>query len=656
MNKHLLTVIASAALATASVQADTYPVFFSSRFDTAGPVPAEWKTYGGGRALNAKLQPMWPEMVPYMIMDLEDNGMFAYSTSYYETTPAAACADWLVTPPVKIESDAAILSFTARSGNYDLMELNKSSFKVRMSENGQEQASFPKSTIGSFSIKDQERRIHMAIKNVKDKNVCFAFINDSEMPSVLGFNDVKVSAYLCEVVNHTPIRDMEAEVSLTATMMTPVPCTSFTAVLETENGIKETLVIDKVIRGEEGNETAFGIQLGNAASDYEIVFENKLSCPADMPELKYTVTITPDYEGAPSTVIDGVLSRTVFYTGKVIVEEATGTWCGFCPRGAVALDFFSNNPAYGERFLGIAVHGGSGAVRDPMEIAGGSYLENLGIGYYPGARVNRYGTVYFNGSRDLMTFFYDEYSYTDIEITDVKYNETTNEVEVTADSRLGFNHESLPMNMAVVVIEDKLSGSGSTWNQQNNFSGESDYNLLFNYSEDWLEYWHKYTFAPNPIKAKDMEYNHVARGIYPAFDGEAIGSVWECDEPLTKTIKFTLPDNIKDIKNVTLAALLIDGKEGYVYSFSRTNVWGEHVGVNNVEADNSGIDTWTAGSLFNVRAAAGTEVRAFSADGRMIGSWRMNGDVLTIPTSLHSGLVILNIAGADGAKTVKTIW
>ena len=43
----------------------------------------------------------------------------------------------------------------------------------------------------------------------------------------------------------------------------------------------------------------------------------------------------------------------------VVGEEATGTWCGWCPRGAVALNWLDKD--YYGYFQGIAVHNG-----DPM--------------------------------------------------------------------------------------------------------------------------------------------------------------------------------------------------------------------------------------------------------------------------------------------------
>jgi hypothetical protein len=42
------------------------------------------------------------------------------------------------------------------------------------------------------------------------------------------------------------------------------------------------------------------------------------------------------------------------YERKVVVEELTGTACGWCPRGLVGMKMLRD--LYGDRFIGVAVH------------------------------------------------------------------------------------------------------------------------------------------------------------------------------------------------------------------------------------------------------------------------------------------------------------
>ncbi len=56
----------------------------------------------------------------------------------------------------------------------------------------------------------------------------------------------------------------------------------------------------------------------------------------------------------------------------VIGEEATGTWCGWCPRGAVALNWMDKD--YEGFWQGIAVHNGDPMTDATYDNAIGNYI------------------------------------------------------------------------------------------------------------------------------------------------------------------------------------------------------------------------------------------------------------------------------------------
>ncbi len=67
-----------------------------------------------------------------------------------------------------------------------------------------------------------------------------------------------------------------------------------------------------------------------------------------------------------------------------IAEEGTGTWCGWCPRGTVFMDYMRKT--YSDKFVGVAVHNG-----DPMTVA--AYDGGLGITAFPGVKIYRSATI-----------------------------------------------------------------------------------------------------------------------------------------------------------------------------------------------------------------------------------------------------------------------
>ena len=84
-------------------------------------------------------------------------------------------------------------------------------------------------------------------------------------------------------------------------------------------------------------------------------------------------------DDAKSIIIDPIIPA----EGKVVVgEEGTGTWCGWCPRGTVAMDEFAT--LYPTLWAGIAVHNG-----DPMvDAVYDGAVSGLASGY-PTAFVDR---------------------------------------------------------------------------------------------------------------------------------------------------------------------------------------------------------------------------------------------------------------------------
>ena len=57
-----------------------------------------------------------------------------------------------------------------------------------------------------------------------------------------------------------------------------------------------------------------------------------------------------------------------FYTRRMVVEEGTGAWCGWCVKGIVGLRYM--NATYPDQFIGIAVHNGDMYTVNNYNLAG----------------------------------------------------------------------------------------------------------------------------------------------------------------------------------------------------------------------------------------------------------------------------------------------
>lgn len=182
----------------------------------------------------------------------------------------------------------------------------------------------------------------------------------------------------------------------------------------------------------------------------------------------YTITLSVDVTGDINASNNDITLSTVSLTSipnKVVVgEEKTGTWCGWCPRGAVALAGMESEP----NFIGIAVHNG-----DPMVVS--AYDSNIGTyvpGGYPGAGVDR---VLEDDPSDFQVMFDDRVQdVTPCSVNDVNliWNNNTNQFEVDCEVEF-FGNIAGDYRLSMVLIEDNVLGDGgSGWFQTNYYDGD----------------------------------------------------------------------------------------------------------------------------------------------------------------------------------------
>ena len=209
--------------------------------------------------------------------------------------------------------------------------------------------------------------------------------------------------------------------------------------------------------------------------------------------------------------------------GKMVVsEEGTGTWCGWCPRGAVFMDLMTQK--YAQYWTGIAVHNG-----DPMTVT--DYDAGMGtlIAGYPSALVDR--------GNDMDPSVMEAEILNRITVAPTAFIENganwdagtrTLEVSVSADFQSAANNN---YKLAIVLVEDAVTGTGSTYNQTNYYAGGSN-GVMGGYET-----------LPSSVPAAQMVYDHVARVIEPSFGGYAnsFPATVNAGDVYTVNATFTLP-------------------------------------------------------------------------------------------------------------------
>lgn len=260
---------------------------------------------------------------------------------------------------------------------------------------------------------------------------------------------------------------------------------------------------------------------------------------------------------------------------KVVEEEYTGTWCGWCPRGIKGMEL--SEEIFGDSFIGIAVH-----YDDIMECS--DYFEYIysNVSGFPYCELNRAASpdTYYNTLETgygLDTYITEERSKLSPAIVEVEpFWTDENKNSITVKTNLNFQlnlNGQTPYALSYVMVADGLSGPGKDWKQKNFYSGDSKYAN----DENLAEYYN------GPKEITGMTFNHVAIAGWNigTKQTDLISGTFNEGEP--KAVYFTADlsnnkfienpsDYDLDKDNVHFIAMLIDTNTGEIVNADRANL------------------------------------------------------------------------------------
>lgn len=306
---------------------------------------------------------------------------------------------------------------------------------------------------------------------------------------------------------------------------------------------------------------------------------------------------------------------------NVVIEEATGTWCGYCVIGYAGMEYMKEH--YSDKgFIGIALHEGDRMrVLDP----GGAYESfDEYISGYPSAFMDRnWNNSIYPAPEELEYEFLnmvDLPAYAQINANYIIDENNSKNVTLTTSSMFALDEENANYGIAYAVVEDNVG----PYDQTNYLSGSG---------ED------AYGFEnmPSPVS---LIYNDVARNCsHPLpFEGSIPTSI-----NANTSYDFSTDINLKgvtDLNNYRIIAMVIDGETGYILNACQATE-GE-AGVNEIFDNASALRVIGGKGQVVVN---GNIASIYSADGRNIAT-NVEGSV-----SLPAGLYIVK----SNNKTVKVI-
>lgn len=251
------------------------------------------------------------------------------------------------------------------------------------------------------------------------------------------------------------------------------------------------------------------------------------------------VTVSSD------TLTVEVVDRTSF-TQNVLIEDYTGTWCGWCPRVARGIELVEQQT---DKAVVVAIHRGntnpSSGAYDPYNFNAG-VLENLiNLQGYPTAMLNRMTLWKYpepNNVNQAVNLTGDDAD------LGLKINSTLegNNLDIAVDVKFGTDYSSETLQLVVYVLED-----GLIFDQVNytNFYGGAD--ILNNFMHD------------NVLRKSVTD---ILGDDIPPAETSAINIY-------TQNFNIPVPANVEDKNNLSIVAFVVNSNN--IALNSRKEVVGE---------------------------------------------------------------------------------
>ncbi len=233
------------------------------------------------------------------------------------------------------------------------------------------------------------------------------------------------------------------------------------------------------------------------------------------------------YKGIKSNEIQIEVNIPTGYSQKVLVEDYTGVWCGYCPRVAYSIQQIEANDEFGDKMVPVAIHLYDN--NDPFTCADGIALKDaFNISGLPQGRINKTG-IWTAPQPDHLDDVYNLIG-GDASLG-IAINSSLNSGNVEATIRVGFAQDYTNLGIVVYLLEDGLIHDQTNYTEL--FGGE--YTLI------------------------DFEQNDVLRKAYTNILGDTIPDDQSVTDNVYEfTINAPLPDNIENSNNLKLVAFVVN--------------------------------------------------------------------------------------------------
>ncbi|MCR5157568.1 MAG: hypothetical protein K6D37_00415 [Prevotella sp.] len=286
--------------------------------------------------------------------------------------------------------------------------------------------------------------------------------------------------------------------------------------------------------------------------------------PTDLEPAAYDLTLTVTEVNGHSNESDSnnfairqynMLKKSPFMP---LFEEFTGTWCGYCVRGIVAME--KAQQQYGDKAAIIAVHDDNAMGTQDYQPIIQAYCNG-----YPSGVGNRSEKTSISTNTVVRHIENTIDNITPAAIEATAYWADEAKTAITVDTKTTFQL-SMTGNYAIayVLIADGLTGTGSSWAQSNYYSGESS-------SDPDMQYW-----CEQPSKVTGVVYNHVAVAAWqPQYGVQgSVSSNIRAGEAQSYSFNADISGNtiIQDKSKLKMITLLLNADTGEFINAAQTTI------------------------------------------------------------------------------------
>lgn len=555
------------------------------------------------------------------------------SNSWY--APAGAANDWLITPELNIDSEGYSFAFKARAVDPSYAD----GYKVWVSTTGPDVASF---TTQLFSVAAENttlttriinldayagQTIHLAIQN--DSNDKFLLVVDDVLVAKLKEYNVSAERMVSRRWNASGSTVLP---SITVQNKGSETITSVDVALSVDGGSPQTTTVNTNIPGLSSGDITITLPV-TVTDNNEYSLDYVLSNPNG----------NEDEDMSDNANLGYLNSLTGNADKKMVVEEGTGTWCTWCPRGHVAMERMAED--HPDSFIGIAVHNS-----DPMALA--EHDDNMNLNGYPGANINRFTRNVDPGDLSINNITSEAARVSPMNVTSsTEYNATTRELTVTATATSIIDINNADIRFSVIMTEDEVTGTGNDYAQVNAYAGGAN-GVMGGYES-----------LPNPVPASQMVYHDVSRALLGGFFGEegSFPEVITAGEEVTYSFTYTIPA-IYDDAEMQAVVVVLDAVSGEILNGSESEVQ-TAVGIFEtpelIEAKlspNPAIDLTTI--YLPLETAGDVTVSVLDLSGRLMKNNVYNSNAGNvsfniITSDLNAGIYIVRVDTPDGVATKR---